>query len=821
MILLHSFRRVVRNPLRSTLTVVSLGLALGLLTSIVGFVDSSNRSMTDLSLTGLRVDMTAALTPGGDEAGVLASLSGQPGVAWSVPAWTAAPGSTLVGTTPDAWGAGGLLSITEGSAVDGSALVSEGLALSQGVRVGGKVAVKLSSGLTTTLPVAGIVDLSRADPVFATGVEAENARVVDAVFVDRATFLRLEGPSTAASPTRVLLGMDRRRLPADPGLAAAQAETWRRQLERARPGELQVKDALGTRLTVAAKDGVNAKVLLLFLGLPGVVLAWALGTQAGRPAQEARRRELDLLRLRGAPTRRARLSQGAEAFWLALAAAALGAVLARPAELLSWTTALTLAVGFVAAWATLVSGPRNARPWTERWNLDLVAVGASAVSFALAALSGGYQPTGNEGSAVSLSFFLFLGPLLAWLGGTGLVLRLSRGLLARYPGLLRSLGRKLGGTIGALGGRMLGRRWASLSPTAVLLGLTLAFGITLWAFDATYARQRAAEERALVGADVRVQPSVRKPLTDPETLRIPGVASVTPIYRDPKAPVGNETQALYGIDPSGFLATAFFPDPAGETRSLVQALAADPKGVLVNIDASKKFGIALGDPVRLRGQELHTVGFFRWLATSNFDSDFVVNRALFETATGISTPDSFLVRTEPGQAAEVSAILEKRWGRSAGGVVTNVDHPPRLDQSVLTSLSLGELTRLESIYVVALLLLGFTLSLVASARERHKEFAVLRALGARRGQWTSLVAVEALVVALMALILAVLGGLPLAQAEISLLAVLFTFAPGLIEVPWAALGGLGLALVFGAAVAVGVVSVFVGRVRVAEVLREE
>ena len=74
----------------------------------------------------------------------------------------------------------------------------------------------------------------------------------------------------------------------------------RRVLERSAPGDIIVADNAAEPLSEAAVDATNAKVLFILLGLPGVLVAAALGIAAASALTESHRREDALLRLRGA-----------------------------------------------------------------------------------------------------------------------------------------------------------------------------------------------------------------------------------------------------------------------------------------------------------------------------------------------------------------------------------------------------------------------------------------------------------------------------------------------------------------------------------------
>ena len=88
-------------------------------------------------------------------------------------------------------------------------------------------------------------------------------------------------------------------LPSDPTRAALQTEALRRQVERQFPGDLKTTDNLSGARKTAKADVLAAKILSIFLGLPGVVLAAYLSKYTADLFSESQRREIGLLRTRG------------------------------------------------------------------------------------------------------------------------------------------------------------------------------------------------------------------------------------------------------------------------------------------------------------------------------------------------------------------------------------------------------------------------------------------------------------------------------------------------------------------------------------------
>ena len=91
-----------------------------------------------------------------------------------------------------------------------------------------------------------------------------------------------------------------RAYPSDPGTATAWSDALRHCSSAARPGLDRRHRQRGEPLPEASADATNAKILFLLLGIPGALVAAALGLAAQSALAEAQRREDGLLRLRGA-----------------------------------------------------------------------------------------------------------------------------------------------------------------------------------------------------------------------------------------------------------------------------------------------------------------------------------------------------------------------------------------------------------------------------------------------------------------------------------------------------------------------------------------
>ena len=237
------------------------------------------------------------------------------------------------------------------------------------------------------------------------------------------------------------------------------------RIESSLPGQVQFVDNLSDSLNTAAGDALYAETLFLLLAVPGALIALGLAYLAALGTSERDRRDLALLRARGARRRDLLKLAAVESVMLGLAAgiarlrARFRAVqLARRAAAPISTfwrgarhrarRAVGLAIAGVGGGSTggtrealtaEVSEGRAARPRAIGARL---AASTTSTSSALA-LSGliywltirtGFSAVVSPDSnpTLSLSVYMFFGPALLWIGATLLLVRL-RGRFAGAP----------------------------------------------------------------------------------------------------------------------------------------------------------------------------------------------------------------------------------------------------------------------------------------------------------------------------------------------------------------------------------------------------
>src|SRR5262249_55484900 len=154
-----------------------------------------------------------------------------------------------------------------------------------------------------------------------------------------------------------------------------------------------------------------------------------------------------------------------------------------------------------------------------------------------------------EGVAqVSVNWYALLAPVLVWVGGGLLILRLTEASFAHGRTLVAQLVRPLAGELAPTVAAGMGRQRALLARAVALVALALAFAASTAIFNATYAQQADADARLTNGADVTVteSPGVR---VGPDFARrlaaVRGVRSVEPLQHR-FAYIGADLQDLYG-----------------------------------------------------------------------------------------------------------------------------------------------------------------------------------------------------------------------------------------------------------------------------------
>ena len=831
-----------------------VALTVAWLAAIGVFIGSASASMTRHAIAGVPVDWQIQLVPGTDPQTLQQALGNavryaalqRVGYA-DAAGFTARTGSTVqttgpgkvLGLEPDYRTAfPGQIRLLIGS-WDG-VLAAQQTAANLHVTVGDTVTVKRVGLPPVDVPIAGVVDLPNADSMFqAVGVPpgaAPQAPPDNVLLMSMAEWQRLFDPQAQIRPDSVRIqlhvNLAHDWLPQDPSTSYVRVQEAARNLEARIAGSGIVADNLAARLGGAREDALYARVLFLFLGIPGAILAILLTVAVAAAGKERRRHEQALLRTRGASSAQilqlagiealvvglggvlpgmllaylasaaligAGIHGGAGALWLA--GAALGGLLLAVGAILlpAWSEARRSTV--VAARAVVSHGHTSL--W-QRLYLDLIVLAISAAVFWRTASSGYQVVLAPEGVAnTAVDYQAFIAPLCLWIGVALLTMRLwNMGLELGYRTLgkvLRPLARDLSGIVAASLSR---ERWR-LTRGVVFVALAFSFAVSTAVFNTTYNAQSQVDAELTNGADVTVTGTTAAPAGSKlaQLRALPGVAAAQPLQHR-FAYVGTDLQDLYGIAPAQIgnatrMSDVYFAN--GSARSTLAALGNQEDGVLVSAETVQDFQLQVGDQLNLRLQNaadhqyhtipFHFVGVVREFPTAPKDSFLIANAGYVAQRTGTDAAEVVLLRTSVNPA-EVAASARTVVASLPGAKVSDIGSTARILSSSLTAVDLHGLTRLELGLAVLMVAGAAGLILGLGLAERRRTFAILSALGAKDRQLAAFLWSEGAVILVGGMLVGLLTGFGLAQMLVKALAGVFDPPPESLSVPWIYLIGL-------------------------------
>ncbi|MDB5026589.1 MAG: hypothetical protein JWO66_278 [Candidatus Eremiobacteraeota bacterium] len=855
-ILTHLPARLAGAAAGIALTVALCG-ALG--TQIV----ASGANMTRQAIANVGVDWQVQLNPGADERAVRDAIARATRVEAIAPVWYAnvAGFESSSDGTVQTTGPGKAVGLPPGYLETFADQVHVNIGSSRGVLLFGQTAANLHAtvGSTITLQriglppvrvrVDGIVAMPNIDTFFqAVGLPpgaAPQAPPDNVVLLPAAQWHALFDRQAAIRPDSVReqlhVRIARDTLPSDP-LAAYNTVAGRAKNVEARiAGSAAIGDNLSARLLSAQADALYARVLFLFLGIPGAILAALLTFTVAASGAGRRADERALLRVRGASTRQLVVLGAVEALVVGIAGTLAGIALCLavvPDALAAHRTLLlavacggvllALAAVLVPAWldarsntvaqSRMAVGRAGAPPW-ERLYLDLVILALAALAFWNTASSGYQVVLAPEGvPQATVHYEAFLAPVLLWIGAALLAVRLWRLVLLRGRGLLAASLRGILGTLATLVAASLARRHRLVTRATLLAALAFAFGVSTAVFNTTYAAQSRVDAELTNGADVTVTGTTDAPPSRllPELRALPGVAAAAAMQHR-YAFVGNDLQDLYGIDPRTIgaatpMSNAFFG--GGNAAAALDQLARTPDGVLVSEETVQTYQLHPGDTIILRLQHARThayvpvrfrfIGVTREFPTAPHDSFLVANASYVGAQTGANAAEIVLLRAQPGAIERVAAQTRRIVASLPGARVTTILDAQKTIGSSLTAVDLRALTALELVFAVVFTAAATGLMLALGLAERLRMFAVLVALGARSRQLLAFLIAEAAAVVVVGAALGIVLGFAIAQVLVKVLTGVFDPPPEALVVPWGYIGGLVLAAAVSTAIAVAV-----------------
>ena len=376
--------------------------------------------------------------------------------------------------------------------------------------------------------------------------------------------------------------------------------------------------------------------------------------------------------------------------------------------------------------------------------------------------------------------------------------------------------RRLGRLFGPAGrlasgffGGSLARNSIAVTALAMALGMTLAMILTVASMRETV---RAWVESSL-RADLWVRSSAGggaavgdfPPDILPSLAAVPGVAAVDPIrVREASDPLGR----VFTVGASDFRVLARAggaPLLDGRDSRRVAETARESGEVLVSEPYSRRFGVARGNWASLRTargvRSFRIAGVYRDF--SNDRGTVLLDRDLYLALFGDPRVTSAGVLARPGVPPDElrRKILADLGGRFAVEVTTNRELRAQVLRIFDRTFTVTH--ALEGI-AVTIAILGIANALVASAVERRRSFALLRAVGASRRQIAAAVLLEASLAGAVAVAAAIVAGAAFAAL---LIGVINPQSFGWSVVPRVPVARLGAAvsLVLVAALAAGIV----------------
>ena len=860
-----------------------VALAVALLALLGAFLVMSSRSMTARSIAAVPVDWQIQLAPGADPKAVSEALAQAAGYRKLQPVGygDAAGFVAHTGATVQTTGPGKVLGIGPSYGADFPGQIrpligaSEGVLLAQQTAanlhatVGDRIAIERAGLATVEVEIEGIVDLPNADSLFQPAGPppglAPQAPPDNVVILPLAQWHKLFDPLAAAQPgsvrSQLHVSLSHDRLPPDPAAAYDRVSGAARSLEARIAGAGVVADNLAARLDAVRSDALYARVLFLFLGMPGALLAILLAQAVAVSGAGRRRREQSLLRIRGASiTQILRLVAleagvvGVAGILLGLAIAALaafpllGGSLFTPAGL-GWIAAAALlglaasaAAALLPAWLEArqlaVAGAaapvgQSRRPLWRRLYLDFLLLAISAVLFWQMQRQGYQIVLAPEGvPAASVDYGAFISPTLLWIALALISARLLGIALGPGRNLLAAAFRPVAGPLAGLVAAALHRQRDRVTRAFTVVLLAMSFATSTAVFDATYRAQARVDAELTNGADVAVTGSAEGPAGAflARLAALPGVDAAAPMQHR-FAYVGGDLQDLYGIAPLSIgkatrMSNAYFQ--SGNAAATLASLAETPDGVLVSEETVRDYQLQRGDKINLRllnagdhqyhAVPFHLVGIVREFPTAPRDSFLVANAAYVAQQTGSSTAEIVLLRSR-GDPTRLASAAQGILGPASGLRVSDISGALRLVNSSLTAIDVGGLTTIELSFAVFMLLGAAGIVFILNLAERRRAFAIMSAVGAKGPQIRAFIWSEGLLVFLGGSGAGLLAGLLLAGMLVRLLTGVFDPPPEGLIIPWLYLAILAAAM-FAATLAAAIATQITLRRPVIEALRE-
>jgi putative ABC transport system permease protein len=843
---------VKRRPARLVGAMFGVGLAVALLACLGAFIDSSLKTMTARAIAGLAIDWQILLNSRADEGAVRAAIhETDPAAVMETVAYAEVPGLVAkTGETVQTTGAATVLGVASNYkqtfpteiapmiGADHGVLAAQQTSANLHVSIGDTVAIQRSGGLPPVdVRIDGVISLPDAQSLFqkvgvpfGTGPQAPPDNVL---VLPVEIWRRLFSGQTAIQPesvqSQVHVRTARHKLPDAPEAAYEWVLRQINHLGVSIAGRGVITDNLASRLASVRGDALYARVLFVFLGLPGLVVATLLTLGIAGSGGVRRRQQQALLRIRGASVALILRLASAEAVTVGFGGCVIGAVLAIAVSRVfkialgvsltgigGWLLGASCAGMLLALIAMLQPAWREARHstvaatggfssaksnplWRQAW-LDVLLLAVAGVVLWWMAGKGYELVLAPEGVAsISVHYEAFAGPFCLWIGTMLATVRLF-GFMVEHGLPLAAKLRfpPFSGKLSRIVAASLARQRLPLSRAMALVALAVSFAVSTAIFNATYQGQSRVDAELTNGADVTVS-GIPSASTASELLsklgNLPTVVAARTMQHG-YAYVGNDLQDIYGIDPKTMgeatrLVDAYFAD--GSARAALKTLADHADGVLVSDETVSDFQLHRDDELNLRLQKARDneyevvpfrfVGIVREFPTAPKDSFLVANSNYLTSHANASLQWTILIRTN-GDPSLLAQDVTRVIAPIGGLTVSDIVSAQRQISSSLSAVDLRGLTFLELSFAVVFVAGATGLALFLSFSERRRAFTILSAVGARQHHLAAFMWSEAVTILVGGGLVGICVGSLVAFVLVKVLAGVFDPPPEFLTVPW-------------------------------------